>query len=577
MTKPVPLLTLLLLLALHVVFFAVDAAPASRARHCTRKQRPVQVASVSVAPTRAPAVAKPTVVIPQKPAAEMHAVAVPRTDYTPRHTIRAAYAHHKQEQAATAGVIVQAECTFTTTKPAVNLANMPAIRTVTCSASDAIKVQFESAQAAQTAVAAWAAHHNLGMLLPPGVAAGCGGTDALARSVTNVTLVEGGSVVVVNARASDELIESYDIEVTQYATGANTTTAPALSKRGVLDWVSDGLSKLKFPVGVNYNVAARNVVQANVPIAASHGVTASCANCFATGEVGLRVKFVGSIFKLSEYTVSLVGDLKANADLQVSVAKTAGPKDLIRGTLAKAPMHPVKVGKFFELRPSLFLDAAIEYDVSTMTTADTGAYSLQTGFSVNFPFTWSMSAPGFTDKPKLSTEGKPIVTPHMPHGVPTNAAAKIAAHVRPSFALDGSVFLVGSFGVAVHMDSMVGVEATVAEVPRVCAAPSTFLSLFQAHAINVDVQSAVTTKTYPLWTMPSRPIECKFCGVCLKDDGSLPAANATRRAETTSKSALAPTTLAAASTTEATRVAVSMGSATAIAAASAGIATATVA
>ncbi|KAJ3349987.1 hypothetical protein GGF32_005158 [Allomyces javanicus] len=575
MTKSVPLLTLLLLLAFHAVFVAVDAAPASRARHCTRKQYPVQVASVTpAAPTRAPAIAKPTTVVPQKPAAEMHAVAVPRADYTPRHTIQAAYAHHEQQQAAAPGVIVQAACTFTTTRPAVNLANMPAIRTVTCGASDAIKVQFESAQAAQAAVNAWSAHHDLGMLLPPGVAAGCGGNDALARSVTNVTLVDGGSAVVVNARASDELIESYNIEVTQYATGANTT-APSLSKRGVLDWVSDGLSKLKFPVGVNYDVAAQNVVQANLPIAASHGVTASCANCFAAGEVGLRVKFVGSVFKLSEYTVSLVGGLKANADLQVSVPKTAGPKDLIRGTLAKAPMHSVKVGKFFELRPSLFLDAAIEYDVST-TTADAGAYSLQTGFNVDFPFTWSMSAPGFTAKPKLSTEGKPVVTPHLPHGVPANAAAKFAAHVRPSFALDGSVFLVGSFGVAVHMDSMVGVEATVAEVPRVCAAPSTFLSLFQAHAINVDVQSALATRTYPLWAMPARPIECKFCGVCLKDDASLPAANVTRRAETTSKSVFAPTTLAAASAIEATSVAVSTSSATPIAATLAAVATATV-
>ncbi|KNE67708.1 hypothetical protein AMAG_19693 [Allomyces macrogynus ATCC 38327] len=452
MAKSFPLLTLLLLLALHAVFFTVDAAPASRARHCTRKQRPVQIAPVTAAPARASPAAKPMAVVPQKPAAEMHAVAVPRTDYTPQHTIQAADAHHEQQQAATPGVLVQAECTFTTTKPAVNLANMPAIRTVTCGASDAIKVQFESAQAAQAAVNAWQAHHDLGMLLPPSVAAGCGGTDAPVRSVTNVTFVEGGSVVVVNARASDELIESYDIEVTQYAMGANTTTAPTLSMRGILDWVSDG------------------------------------------------------------------------ADA------------------------PVKAGKFFELRPSLFLDAAIEYDVSTMTT-DAGAFSLQTGFNVDFPFTWSMSAPGFTAKPKLSTEGKPAVTPHMPHGAPTNAAAKIAAHVRPSFALDGSLFLVGSFGVAVHMDSMVGVEATVAEVPRLCAAPSTRLSLFQAHAINVDVQSALATKTYPPWTMPARPIECKFCAVCLKDDGSLPAANATRRAETTSKSAHAPTTLAAASTT----------------------------
>ncbi|KNE70266.1 hypothetical protein AMAG_14415 [Allomyces macrogynus ATCC 38327] len=575
MTKSVSLLSLLLLLALHAVFVSVDAAPASRARHCTRKQRPaVHIAPVTPAPTRALAATKSAVVAPQKPAAEMHAVAVPRTDYTPRHSIQAAYAHHEQ-QTATPGVIVQAACTFTTTKPAVNLANMPAIRTVTCGASDAIKVHFESAQAAQAAVTAWSAHHDLGMLLPPGVAADCGGTDALARSVTNVTLVDGGSAVVVNARAHDELIESYNIEVTQYTTAGANTTAPSLSKRGVLDWVSDGLSKLKFPVGVNYDVVAQKVVQANLPIAASHGVTALCANCFAAGEVGLRVKLVGSIFKLSEYTVSLVGDLKANADLQVSVPKTAGPKDLIRGTLTKAPMHPVKVGKFFELRPSLFLDAAIEYDVSTMA-ADAGAYSLQTGFNVDFPFTWSMSAPGFTAKPKLSTEGKPVVTPHLPHGVLTNAAAKIAAHVRPSFALDGSVFLVGSFGVAVHMDSMVGVEATVAEVPRVCAAPSTFLSLFQAHAINVDVQSALATKTYPLWTMPARPIECKFCGVCLKDDGSLPAANATRRADTTSKSMLAPTTSEGASAIEATSAPVSTGSVTQTVATSAAIATTTV-
>ncbi|KAI9187844.1 hypothetical protein H9P43_002235 [Blastocladiella emersonii ATCC 22665] len=543
------------LLALVALVQVILAGSADATRKCHKK------AGYSTAPkavTEQPAAAY---VRPEP--IKLQPIPVPRVGYAPVKEVKAVYAEHvvpakpAPGEPAAAPVVVKADCTFRTTKPAVNLANYAGqIKTVRCPSASAVIVEAATEKAAAEITKAWsAAAKDMALLMQgvPGIES-CG--DSLARAVVKVTQTGAKTVeIATEAESRADLIAEYDIEVSQMAAPAGETK---LSKRGLWDFLKTGITGNKLAVGLNYDPKTSNVVTPRVKLAGVPQVEAACVNCYAAGEIGMLMSLKGNPFKVMNFTVGVEGSLKTNMDFEVTTPSSNGQQALVTAPLKKIAVHPISIKKIFRLEPELSLEAGVSYQIATENGA---GFGVTAGFDATVPFDLTMTATGFKSKPKFAARSKPVVNPHMPKGLPSNVGADIAAHLAPRLVLRGNVLFAGEFNIDTKFDNTVGLGVT-ANAPQ-CAGrlDGTSLAIFSAHEITSSITAGGDPKPaeYKLWSKAKADIQCKFCGICLA-----PAAKTTAVAETaTFEAAAAPTATATTTAAPSTTVAVFEPAATA--------------
>ncbi|KAI9217476.1 hypothetical protein BC828DRAFT_418085 [Blastocladiella britannica] len=499
-----------LLLTLLLVALAAQLGEASYNSRCHKKgakqvPAPIAVPAYRKRPVPAYQAAAPLALQP---------VAVPRTGYAPVTAVKAAYIEHDAHH----DTVVHADCTLTTTRPAINLANFDhAIVGVHCaSASAEVTVTMVSADTAKAVAKAWTP--GTALLFQGVPMAGCGSDLARTIAANGTIKVDGADVTFATEQAHRaDVIAEYDITVSSYAAPANAT---GLHRRGLFDWIKSAVHGGKQPtinVGVNWDPTKAAAIKSSIPITpaskANQIGTASCNNCYAKGAVGLVVSLKGNPFAVANYTVGITGQLDVAADL---VLATPARKGQIVGYAGAVDISPVKVAGLFELRPRLALETGIQYDLSSSNGTDIG---LTAGLDASVPFDLTMTMTSFKrgSKPKFTAQARTVFNPHSPRGLAA-ARASVTAHVSPRIELTGSVLFAGSFDVAGSVQASLGIEAT----SDGCGSDgkSAKLALFTDDSVDASVSiGSIVNSKYLLYASGHKALPCKFCSVCSADFG----------------------------------------------------------
>ncbi|KAI9218630.1 hypothetical protein BC828DRAFT_407421 [Blastocladiella britannica] len=481
----------------------------------------------------------------QAPPKAMNSVPVVRTTYEPRTNVKAAYSadYAASENVFGRPALMVANAEFGTKVPTINLANFVQIRAVACTA-DRITAEFDSADSAGKAAAAWGATKDLAMLIPREIK--CNGKDEVAaRTVTAVARGSSPSQLVFTAAAAahNDVIDTFDVKVNQYdlptANGNGTTT---LTKRSFFKW--DKSAAKTFDLGVNFDASTRRARKDPIPLLKTPWAAADCVNCFVGGEATLSLRVTGTMLIVKTYEVALQGDIQGNLDILLTAFQTART-DLINVNLFVLPLNPFSIPGIMTAGPELRIKAGLSYDLAQDLT-------FTTGFHLDFPFSWSVkSDKGLFAKPVSSATGGPKLTPHAPE-LSKDFQIGIAAHLIPEFAVAITILNIPAFDLALNLDNAVGLQLSRGEFSQ-CPNGGLNLMVFHQHDLNFIVHSVAFNKNFQLFTTGRLPLPCpgNACNRCIGQKKSTTSLIASSTSASTTSST-ATTTSASTSTATST-------------------------
>ncbi|KAJ3255455.1 hypothetical protein HK103_006272 [Boothiomyces macroporosus] len=408
----------------------------------------------------------------------MNSVSVPRDAYTALTSINAAFQLPETNgQSAIAGL------TMKTTKPTLNLANFEHVSEITCLDNE-IQIVFDDAAHLKEAHDEWSTTSDLTLLVPHENK--CHGNDGMASYSVKKIDVEGLKMLVdFEPIPVASVVDTFTLEVVQ------TKGSPAVSKRGLLDWLN--WSKENTDVHTyefNYDANTGKAIQSPIQFAVSNSNKFFCTECYASGKSGIHTVFKGSALAIESYEIDLFGDFKVNMDVELFI-NVAG-KIEFRKNLLDIPFLNIGVPGVFTVGPEVQLDAAISYYEHEIAHLKFGF-----DYTMNYDFTVK-SDNGLLSKPTISAVTPGVYNAH-PYTYDKEYQIQVAAHLIPIIDIGAHIFGGDAFQLGVEMDNQIGLEFDTGSF-NFCKTNELGIRLYEEIDINLYAKQLLLREEYNLWS-----------------------------------------------------------------------------
>ncbi|KAL7754392.1 hypothetical protein RI367_000373 [Sorochytrium milnesiophthora] len=439
---------------------------------------------------------------------------VPRdTDFVPRTTSSTVFAGRASNgREGVASPKVKATVQIEAKRPFVDLTGIAAVQGVSCSKDgSAVSVAFADRGTAKRAFEAWSNVNDDFFLLIDGKH-DCGNAQEAAMRAVHKVKVSGTRLsLTTKPVALNDGIERLDIDLAQQASlpkpaprqpqGASNA---AVGKRAT-DRAWD------YSFGANYDPSTQTAANSNVTVFNTQDVGFDCIDCYSHGDVALRLKINTRLGVVTNYELSLEGDVGTNIDAALRLHPRAVAHTM-DATLFSVGLLPVSIPGVFELGPEFRVLAGVSF-------FNNAEVVVTTGFDAQIGFDWRMSSNGLFSKPTFSsTGGQPSFSVH-PVATKTLGSVSTALRFSPAFVLALKVLTIADFSMSLKLDNSMGVEMDAGGPDMRCSDSEFDVKVFRQHQLAFDIKMVgKKTAQHVLWDTGKSVLSCAFCDLCLKVD-----------------------------------------------------------
>jgi hypothetical protein len=459
----------------------------------------------------------------------LHSVPHPVFDLQPQQVIQGRYRAASTKEDALDDFAVTAQCQFHTRMPTIHLMQFQGmIQSFQCD-GNYIRLTMRTLGDGKRVETVWSnvlRGKKLALLMDFQTAKQClrfmpVGTQAnatMARQVLAVHLELHDRVLLRTVDLHpDQLIESYELEVNQGRPGVrkNATQSAGKEENVQEEWQEKKLDGTHIPLNINHDMVGGRASR-ELPLVRTHVADITCDNCWSHGEVLLRMKLRGSIFKLASYDIEFAGRLRLHLQMIVTI-HAAHRQVALRKSLLKLGMYLITLPGVFELGPQLALDAGISYDVRAPRTG----FEVTAGAFVDIPVHWYIK--GEESKPQFSIppgrNGVPTVVPIAPRvsqRVAEELNASITMSLVPNIGIGIQFLNFFHFNVAIEEESEIGFRFLGRDKVKCGSDPAKPMSVQMVHNHHIAIagNAVFLTKRLPLWEAGEKPVQCRVCQVC---------------------------------------------------------------
>lgn len=410
-----------------------------------------------------------------------------RTDYLPKNQFHVTY-KTAYETAALDGrhETIWAEMLVNTLIPTINLANFPAISSISCAIeSGKLEIVFgESIADAKRALKQWSEFPDMAIFVPHD--SSCPGDEVTLLSISNIASGDVGSSLVMNADliSAERVFDTYELDISSRDRGG-----------------------FSFPLNANYNSTTDRAEKERIHIINRADTKIDCVNCYTSGRANFSLKIHGwfFIFGFGSYEVKLNGNLDANLDINVLLSNTTGNHHAKLRKLFSIALYHFGVPGFFALTPQFIVRYGLGYYSES-------SFDATCGFDISHEFAFALQSEKIQDLPTLdSSSGQPSFRPHKPSA---NGVLNLEPHLAPGINLDLQV-LTEHLSLQLYLDSVINARLNFGD-QSVCANKEMNLHISRENNLELMLSDTLTPSrtVWQLYGSGKSDIQCPFCDKC---------------------------------------------------------------
>jgi hypothetical protein len=341
-------------------------------------------------------------------------------------------------------------------RPTVHLDNYASIQSVECSTGSAVKIQFNSQNAAVDAFSKWSLVRDL--VLMAGHERNCAGKqETVFYSVKSLN--NQGPLIVAYAElvASDSVVETYELSV------------------------NEGQSRKGFQFGANMN---------GLKISGPYG-NFFCKTCNTKMTGSISANFKGNKKgHLSSYSLEVSGSILAKLGFSADLIQTDKERILFSRALVRISFGNILAPGLFQLSPEFRLMAKLGF-------ASAAKADLSTSYALDLPVKIKVNSPkSIQAQPEFSSSGVPTITQGEITGIQIPEVITLGGHLVPELALALRVMnSISIVDLSLGLDNEIGVTRTVCkESPK-----DAKLDVFRRHGAGIKLSAIIFNKDWTLF------------------------------------------------------------------------------